>query len=219
MADRPLSGRTARPDKHKARTRTPWGSISRERIVSTAVRALDEDGYDQVTIRGLAAEMGVAPMSLYRHVKDKNDLLNEVVDRLLAKAWRPRADPDDWKAWITEASDKLRAFLVTQPAALHVYLTQPMVSPSAIARMEAMTDVLRRALLDEQAVQRAYAAIQTYTIGFAALEAARSGWDSSQGPSGDLALRVATYTTPQQFAVGFHYLLEGVVRSSAGATG
>ena len=49
-------------------------------------------GYEQMSIRSLADELGVAPMSLYRHVRDKDDLLDEVVDRLLAKAWRPSAD-------------------------------------------------------------------------------------------------------------------------------
>ena len=51
-------------------------------------------------------------MSLYRHVRDKDDLLDEVVDRLLVRAWKPRADAADWRAWIAEAADKLRHFLV-----------------------------------------------------------------------------------------------------------
>ena len=105
-----------------------------------------------MTIRSLAADMGVSPMSLYRHVRDKDDLLDEVVDRLLVRAWKPRP-AEDWKAWIDEAADKFRQFLVTQPAALHVYLHHPVVSPSAVVRMEAMMGVLRDALGDEQAAQ------------------------------------------------------------------
>jgi AcrR family transcriptional regulator len=51
-----------------------------------------------MTIRSLAAELGVAPMSLYRHVRNKDDLIDEVVDRLLARAWKPGASisRDPW---------------------------------------------------------------------------------------------------------------------------
>jgi AcrR family transcriptional regulator len=201
--------------------RTPRGTISREQIIDAAVRAVRaKGGYEQLTIRSLAADLGVAPMSLYGHVRDKNDLLDEVVDRLLVRAWQPRGDDSDWKAWIAEAADKLRRFLVAQPAALHVYLTHPVVSPAAIARMEAVMKVLRNAIGDEQAARRAYAAIHTYTIGFAALEASRAGGSGAtqavneppRAETGDLAGQLAAYTTPRQFAEGLRYLLDGVDR-------
>ena len=123
--------------------RAAWGSISREQVIAAATKVVKAGGYEEMTIRSLAAELKVAPMSLYRHVRDKDDLLDEVVDRLLSRAWQPRANERDWQAWVAEAADKLRRFLVAQPAALHVYLRHPVVSPAAIARMNAMMDVLR----------------------------------------------------------------------------
>jgi AcrR family transcriptional regulator len=167
-------------------------------------------GYDQMTIRSLAADLGVAPMSLYRHVRDKDDLLDEVVDRLLANAWRPRSAKDDWRAWLADAADRLRRLLVAHPAALHVYLRHPVVSPAALARMEAMMAVLRRACADEEAAQRAYAAVHTYTIGFAALEASRAAWAPPEAAAASLASELATYTTPAQFAESLRYLLDGI---------
>jgi AcrR family transcriptional regulator len=163
-----------------------------------------------MSIRSLAAELGVAPMSLYRHVRDKDDLLDEVVDRLLAKTWRPRAPLDDWRAWVAEAADKLRAFLVTQPAALHIYLSHPVVSPAAITRMNAVMDVLRGALENEEAARHAYAAIHTYTLGFAALEASRTRSAPPDEPPNGLGELLAAYTTPRQFTEGLRYLLEGI---------
>jgi AcrR family transcriptional regulator len=112
-------------------------------VIAAATKVVKAGGYEEMTIRSLAAELKVAPMSLYRHVRDKDDLLDEVVDRLLSRAWQPRANERDWQAWVAEAADKLRRFLVAQPAALHVYLRHPVVSPAAIARMNAMMDVLR----------------------------------------------------------------------------
>jgi len=191
--------------------RAPWGTISREDIVQAAVEIVRAGGYEEMTIRSLAAELGVAPMSLYRHIRDKDDLLAEVVDRLLAPAWRPSAAEDDWQAWLIEAAAKLRHFLVTQPAALHVYLSHPVVSPAAVERMTTMLDVLRRTSADEATAQRAYGALHTYTIGFAALEASRAGWapDGKEDAS-RLAQQLAAYTTTEQFIAGLRYLLEGI---------
>ncbi|MGH9171590.1 MAG: TetR/AcrR family transcriptional regulator [Acidimicrobiales bacterium] len=193
--------------------RVPWGSISRRQVVDAATRVVRAGGYEEMSIRSLAAELGVAPMSLYRHVRDKDDLLDEVVDRLLARAWRPPSQ-EDWREWVAEAAEKFRRFLVTQPAALHVYLQHPVVSRSAVARMNAMMSVLRDATGGEEGARRAYAAIQTYTIGFAALEASRSGWVPIDEASDGLANLLAAHTTPRQFAEGLRYLLEGIERQA-----
>jgi TetR/AcrR family transcriptional regulator, tetracycline repressor protein len=193
----------------RAPGRTPWGSITRAQIIEAAMTVVKAGGYDQMTVRSLAAELGVSPMSLYRHIRDKDDLLDEVVDRLLANAWRPRCAKEDWRAWMAEAADRLRRLLVSQPAALHVYLRHPVVSPAAIARMEAMMSVLRRAGAEEQAARRAYAAVHTYTIGFAALESSRVSWAPRGAATDSLADELATYTAPEQFAEGLRYLLDG----------
>jgi TetR/AcrR family transcriptional regulator, tetracycline repressor protein len=194
---------------HRAR----WGTITRDDIIRAAVTNVRAGGYQEMTIRSLAAELGVAPMSLYRHIRDKDDLLDEVVDRLLAPAWRPSASEGNWQAWLIEAAAKLRHFLVRQPAALHVYLSHPVVSPAAIERMNTMLGVLRRTGASEQTTQRAYGALHTYTIGFAALEASRSGWAPDAGEDADsLAQQLAAYTTTEQFTAGLRYLLDGIGR-------
>ena len=182
------------------------------------MRIVSAGGYEEMSIRSLAASLGVAPMSLYRHIRDKDDLLDEVVDRLLARAWRPAAAEDDWQAWITEAASRLRDFLVSQPAALHVYLRHPVASPAAIDRMNAMMGVLRRTGLDEERAQSAYGTLHTYTIGFAALEAARAGWAPDDGDAGKLARELAAYTATGQFIEGLRFLLQGI-SSHPGAAG
>ena len=196
-------------------TRSAWGSLSRDQIIDTAVRLLRTEGFEHITIRALAREMGVGPMSLYRHVTDKDDILEEVVERLLANRWRPRrgrGDRDDWKDWIADTADRLRRLLVDQPAALHVYLRRPVTSPSALARMEAVMDVLRDQLGSQAAAERVYGALQTYTIGFAALQASRKGWTPEE--QGDpVARQLAAYATPAQFATGLRYLLDGAEAS------
>jgi TetR/AcrR family transcriptional regulator, tetracycline repressor protein len=214
MGDAARTGATSRQDSEAA-GRAPWGSISREDIVVAATGIVTAGGHEEMSIRSLAASLGVAPMSLYRHIRDKDDLLGEVTDRLLAGAWRPAAAEEDWQAWIVEAASRLRDFLVSQPAARHVYLSHPVVSPAAIDRMNAMMSVLHRAGLSEEEARSAYGALHTYTIGFAALEASRAGsapstGDASTEDAGGLGRRLAAYTTTGQFIQGLHYLLQGI---------
>lgn len=214
------SGRSSRASPRiRARTKTSartapqrakWGSISRAQVVDAATRVIEAGGFEEMTIRSLAADIGVAPMSLYRYVRDKDDLLEEVVDRLLARAWRPRVSVGDWRAWIAEAADKFRHFLVSQPAALHVFLHHPVVSPAALDRMEEMLRLLRQAGFSQTDAQNAYAVIHTYTLGFAAVEASRAGWTPPDHDGDSLTARLATFTTPRQFRVGLDYLLEAV---------
>lgn len=187
-------------------------------MVDTAAQAVRDGRSEQMTIRSLAAELGVAPMSLYRHVRDKDDLFDEVTDGLLAEAWKPKARRGEWRRWTMEAADRLRTLLVREPVALHVYLRHPVVSPAAIARMDAMLDVLGVAGFGDAEARRAYGAIHTYTVGFAALEAARG-----QSADGDSARtegvldELTRLTTPAQFKVGLELLLDGVCSASEGA--
>ena len=203
---RPGASNTPRPKS----ARTPWGTITRQQIVESATDLVTTAGYERLTLRGLAAELGVAPMSLYRHIRDKDDVLTEVVDRLLIDAWQPRISKRDWQGWLGEAANRLRRFLVSQPAAMHVYLSHPVVSPAAVARMEAMLQVLRPVVDNEADAHRAYAAIHTYTVGFAALEASRARGVSTEEPSDSVAQRLAAFTTPRQFRDGLNYLLLGI---------
>jgi TetR/AcrR family transcriptional regulator, tetracycline repressor protein len=150
-------------------------------------------------------------MTLYRHVRDKEDLLGEVVDRLLARAWQPTAPTADTWAWVMEAADRLREFLVEQPAALRVFLSHPVTSPAAIARLTAMLDVLQAGGLDESDARKVYLAVHTYTLGFAALEASRARWlaDHDAQPDDPETSWLASMTGPQQFTDGLRALIAG----------
>lgn len=184
-------------------------------MVAAALRVIDGGGHQHLTIRGLAADLGVAPMSLYRHVASKDDLLEAVVDELLDRCWRPQREPADWRGWVGEAASRLRELLVSQPAALQVYLRHPVATPTAIERMRTMLDVIGAVTSDPAAALRGYAALHTYTIGFAALEASRGTWAPRGGAArdpGDLGGQLSDYATAEQFAAGLDLLLDGIVR-------
>jgi TetR/AcrR family transcriptional regulator, tetracycline repressor protein len=197
-----------------ARVRARWGTITREQLVLAAKEEIEAGRYEQMTIRRLAARLGVAPMSLYRHVRDKEDLLNEVVDRMLAEIWQPSVDASDAWAWLAEAADRLRTFLVEQPAALHVFLSRPVTSPAAIARMRGVLGVMQAAGLDEASARQLYAAVHTYILGFAALEASRARWLAAHDEMTDPdEAWLAAMTGSEQFSDGLAALLDGARRN------
>jgi AcrR family transcriptional regulator len=177
------------------------------------LRSLRTTGFDQMTIRNLAAELDVAPMSLYRYIRDKDDLMDEVVEALLIQSQPMPPASGTWQSRLTAAAEGLRALLVDEPGALYVYLRHPVISPTAIRRMEAMLKILREAGYDAASSKTAYAAIQTYTVGFAALETSRAGWTPPEGAS-RAATELAAMTSPRQFASGLRYLMSGIERDA-----
>ncbi len=108
-------------------------------------------------------------MSLYRYIRDKDDLMDEVVEQLLIQSQPLPAATGTWQARLTAAAEALRHLLVQEPGALYVYLRHPVISPTSIRRMELMLKILREAGFDAASAKTAYAAIQTYTVGFAAV--------------------------------------------------
>ena len=194
-----------RPPGHRA----PRGTISRSQIVEVALRSLRTIGFEQMTIRSLAADLDVAPMSLYRYIRDKDDLMDEVVEELLIQSQPMPADSGTWQARLTVAAEALRRLLVEEPGALYVYLRHPVISPTAIRRMEMMLKILREAGYDTASSKTAYAAMQTYTVGFAALETSRAGWVPPEKTS-RMANELVAMTSPKQFASGLGYLLAGI---------
>ncbi len=198
----------------RGRPRAKWGSLTRNDIIDAALKMVLEGRYADLTIRSLSSELGVATMSIYGHVKDRDDILDQVTDRLLAKQWRPRCSESDWKRWIAEGSNRLRQLLVTQPAALHVFLTHPVDSPAALLRMNSMIRVLSDNGCSESEAVRAYAALHTYTLGFAAIESSRASWHANIETSGEVLQRLASFTTTKQFKSGLNFIIEGIERQS-----
>ncbi|MFI2648217.1 GntR family transcriptional regulator [Micromonospora fulviviridis] len=72
--------------------------LSRERVLRTALALADEGGLAAVSMRQIAAELGVATMSLYRHVRGRDELILAMADAALADAPLPTTEPPGWRA-------------------------------------------------------------------------------------------------------------------------
>src|SRR6188474_4000344 len=88
------------PRKTALKTRRParvQPSLTKDRITAAAVELADRDGIESLSMRKLGQTLGVDPMSLYNHVRDKDDLLDAIADAVVAEIDMPAAG-DDWQA-------------------------------------------------------------------------------------------------------------------------
>lgn len=163
-----------------------------------------------MSLRQLAAGLEVTPMALYRHIGSKDALLLEVTDLLLASSSLPDRDVG-WRDFLRSLADGLRALLVTYPDLVGVFERQPVTTPMSRKRLGAAVEVLTSAgFSTEQAIQ-AYAAVQTYTLGFCALEAGRSRFTGPLPTDDDWAGgAIHRFMTDAQYQVGLGAILAGL---------
>lgn len=98
----------ARPASRSTARRGPTGDeLHREPIVRAAIAIADSEGLAALSMRSVAAELGIATMSLYRHVASKDDLILRMTDAVFGEAHLPAAPPDGWRARL-EVSARLQ---------------------------------------------------------------------------------------------------------------
>ncbi len=145
--------------------------LSRERIVATALGLLDEEGEKALSMRHLADALGVAPMSLYHYVSDKDDLRDAVVELVLTEV-RPPEPGEPWMVTATRMATSFRAAALAHPAAIRLLLTRPPANASG-ARWREVLVALRRSGLDEGQALRAFRMVSRFVIGWCLAELAQ----------------------------------------------
>ncbi|WP_020138233.1 TetR/AcrR family transcriptional regulator [Streptomyces sp. 351MFTsu5.1] len=147
----------------------------REEILDAALAIADERGLEAVSMRALAERVGVTPMALYRHVKDKAALLDGMVGRLLS-ALLPTDGADageepTWDQRLDALAHACRAVTQRHPWAAHLLFSRPAVTPDAVRAVDIIYLALIEAGVPEPQVPRLERLISTFVIGFAASEA------------------------------------------------
>src|SRR5215467_3732189 len=147
--------------------------LSRERILAAALELVDEQGIDALSMRKLGQALGgYEAMSLYNHVANKNDLLDGILDLVLAEMDPP--DPKGGLPAIRTSALSAHEALKRHPWAASMLMSPSGIRPARIAYMEALLAALRGTGLSADTTYHAYHVLEAHIIGF-------SLWASTHG--------------------------------------
>ncbi|WP_322767309.1 TetR/AcrR family transcriptional regulator C-terminal domain-containing protein [Frankia sp. Cr1] len=157
---------------NRAGTRQP---LSRERIIDAAVRLVDRDGVDALSMRRLAGVLGVEAMSLYNHVPNKAAVLDGVTTVILDEIDIPPATIGPWEDRVHAIADEFRRVALAHPAAFILLATRPVRSKVAIRAFETGVALLAGAGFDKATSVHAIRAIVALHTGALLREFAGGG--------------------------------------------
>lgn len=152
--------RTASPPR--GRQRPP---LTRERVLREALGVADERGIDALSMRRLGQLLGVEAMSLYRHVADKDDLLDGIADLVMAEIEPPSTDAD-WRPAIRRSAISVHDALRRHPWAGPVIESRLHPGPARLRYLDAVIGVLRGAGFSLPMVANAFMALDSHIYGF-----------------------------------------------------
>ncbi|MFD6533951.1 TetR/AcrR family transcriptional regulator [Streptomyces sp. NPDC060184] len=198
-------GRTARAQGAPARL-----PLSRDRVVDAAFTVLDRAGLDGLSMRQVAAELGVSASALYAHVSSKDDLLELMYARLFDGFSIPSPDPARWQEQVRDYARSARQRLLAHRDMARISMAHAPFTAELLPHVEAVLAVFRVAGLPDRIAARAGDIISTYIDGFVLEEglwrdrdrnrdrdrgAGREGDDPSPAPSDrrEMAGEMQTY--------------------------
>lgn len=154
----------------KSRSTKPSRALlSRGRIIDAALALADASGTDRLTMRALAAELGVEAMSLYNHVRNKEDLLAALVEAVIAKIDLPRAE-GDWQGEMRRRANAMRSVFLAHPWAPPLIVGRINTGPQMLGLIEATLSCLRAAGFSTVQADHVMNALDSYLYGFHLLE-------------------------------------------------
>jgi AcrR family transcriptional regulator len=142
-------------------------TLTRERVVAEALTVIGADGMQALSMRALATRLGVVPGALYRHVRNKEQLHDLVLDGVLAEVDYEVDLSLAWSERVKVLAHRLRTVLENHPGIATLLKTRDPLGPHSLALAEAFLAPLQRAGLPERETGLAFSLIYDYTLGFA----------------------------------------------------
>ena len=143
----------------------PQIPLSRERILLTAILLADKGGFDSLSMRKIAQELGVQAMSLYNHVANKDDLLDGIVDIVIGEIEVPDLGVD-WQTAMRRRATSAHEVLLRHPWATMPIVSRINVGPAMLRYIDATLGCLWEAGFSVELVDRAWNAIDNHIYGF-----------------------------------------------------
>jgi AcrR family transcriptional regulator len=120
----------------------PRSPLTRERVLRTAVALADQEGIESLSMRKLAQALDVVPMALYRHVANKDELLNALVDVVIEEI-DPPLEGADWKTSLRARILSARRALLRHPWASRLMESRKTPTPVVLGYMDSMIGMFR----------------------------------------------------------------------------
>jgi AcrR family transcriptional regulator len=147
-------------------TAEPRSRLSRERVLHAAIANADAGGLEALTMRQLAEVLGVAPMALYRHVANKDDLVDAMVDVVFSEIGLPLAGAE-WKTVMRQRAIRVRDALSRHRWAIGLMESRRNPGPANLRHHDAVIGRLRSAGFGVEMAAHAYSLLDSYIYGFA----------------------------------------------------
>ena len=143
----------------------PRPPLSRERVLAAAVALADARGVEALSMRNLAQELAVVPMALYKHVASKDELLDGLVDLVVAEI-DPPAGGTDWRTAMRRRILSARGALLRHPWASRVIESRTDPTPAVVAYMDSMIGMFRAGGFSIDLTHHAMHAMGSRLLGF-----------------------------------------------------
>ncbi|MGI8557809.1 MAG: TetR/AcrR family transcriptional regulator C-terminal domain-containing protein [Solirubrobacteraceae bacterium] len=153
--------------KPRPRGRPP--RLSREKILEGALELIDAQGYEARTMRGLGSALGVEAMSLYRHVENKEAVIDGLAEVLMAEIPMPKPD-GDWQRAARGFANGTRTVARAHPEAFELVALRALCTPAALTPVEQLIAALRAGGFSPAQAVATYRLLASYSRGFALME-------------------------------------------------
>jgi AcrR family transcriptional regulator len=168
--------------------------LDRDRVVRAALELLDEVGLEGLSMRRLADRLGVKAASVYWHVRDKEELLDLVFDRVIGEIEVPEPDPTRWREQVAEVAREMRSVINSHRDIARVQLGRFPIGPNALTFSERLHAILRAGGLPDRASAYAGQLLPLYVSAFALEEGSGLRSPSREEASpGDLLYMIRRY--------------------------
>lgn len=170
----------------------PYGGLSREQVVEVALRLIDEDGLEGLSMRRLGAALGVNPMRIYRHFASRDELLVGVADEVA----RQLLEVHDLELYrpldlLVAQTVHIRDVLLAHPHLAPIIASRPIVRENSVPSMRGVLLLLRIAGVRDDQIEAVATACSSFAFGFALYEIALQQGRRALGQENELEDRRA----------------------------
>lgn len=160
--------------------KNPRGTLTNERIVTECLALLDEEGAAGLTFRRIGAKLGADPTSIYRHFRNKDELILALMDHLIGKGLDGFAPHDDWRETLRDLAWRTRRVYLAHPHAAVLGTIRVTRREGEMRIVEIILATLAGAGFDRQEAARLYRVLDDLTLAFASLDAGFRVLDADQ---------------------------------------